>query len=277
MSIAAAPVGAAEAAAVARRVATLEGLLSKTREASTAGGLEGFAAALQAAGGAPAPEAPEPAEATPPEPGGSSPGLQAGGLAAPVSYEAASASTLGEGQAAATMPAATASAYAGTQGMTPGYPYAGPASYGTSTPISTPSTVSGGAASPSAYDALIEQAAARYGIEPAILHGLIEQESGFNPNARSSAGALGLTQLMPSTAASLGVANPLDPAESIEGGARFLGEMLTRFGGNIRDALAAYNAGPGAVSAYGGVPPYAETEAYVAKVLANAQAYRTGA
>jgi len=124
------------------------------------------------------------------------------------------------------------------------------------------------------YEALIAQAAARNGVDPAVLHGLIEQESGFNPSATSSAGASGLTQLMPGTASSLGVANPLDPAESIEGGARYLGQLMTRFGGNTEDALAAYNAGPGAVQQYGGIPPYAETESYVSKVLANAEAYR---
>src|SRR5580693_10141820 len=78
--------------------------------------------------------------------------------------------------------------------------------------------------SSSAYDPLIEAAAQRYGVDPAILHGLIEQESGFDPTAQSSAGASGLTQLMPGTATSLGVANPLDPAESIEGGARYLAQ-----------------------------------------------------
>jgi soluble lytic murein transglycosylase-like protein/flagellar hook-length control protein FliK len=132
----------------------------------------------------------------------------------------------------------------------------------------------GGGAGSSEYSPLIEQAAARYGLDPAVLYGLIQQESGFNPSAQSSAGAAGLTQLMPSTAASLGVANPLDPAESIEGGARYLSQLMAQFGGNVEDALAAYNAGPGAVGQYGGVPPYAETQSYVAKVLANAEAYR---
>jgi soluble lytic murein transglycosylase-like protein len=128
-----------------------------------------------------------------------------------------------------------------------------------------------------AYEPLIAQAAARYGLDPAILHGLIQQESGFDPAARSSSGALGLTQLMPGTATSLGVAEPLDPAQSIDGGARYLSEQLRRFGGNIADALAAYNAGPGAVQSYGGVPPYPETQAYVTKVLGYAAAYRQSA
>jgi len=125
-----------------------------------------------------------------------------------------------------------------------------------------------------AYAGLIQEAAIRNGVEPALLHGLIEQESGFDPSATSSAGAVGLTQLMPSTAASLGVTEPLDPVQSIEGGARLLGELMRQFGGNTGDALAAYNAGAGAVEQYGGIPPYPETEQYVTKVLANAEAYR---
>jgi soluble lytic murein transglycosylase-like protein len=124
------------------------------------------------------------------------------------------------------------------------------------------------------YDAMIEAAAARNNLDPAVLHGLIQQESGFDPSSRSSAGAMGLTQLMPGTASSLGVANPLDPAESIEGGARYLAQMMSRFGGNTAEALAAYNAGPGAVQQYGGVPPYAETQSYVQKVMGYAESYR---
>jgi soluble lytic murein transglycosylase-like protein len=124
------------------------------------------------------------------------------------------------------------------------------------------------------YEAMIQSAAQRNGIEPAILHGLIQQESGFDPGSHSSAGAMGLTQLMPETASSLGVSNPYDPAESIEGGARYLAGLLSRFGGNVTDALAAYNAGPAAVSSHGGVPPYPETESYVSKVLGYAEAFR---
>ncbi len=124
------------------------------------------------------------------------------------------------------------------------------------------------------YESLIAQAAARNGLDPAVLHGLIQQESGFDPSATSSAGAAGLTQLMPGTAASLGVGNPLDPTESIGGGARYLGQLMSEFGGNTTDALAAYNAGPGAVQQYGGIPPYSETQSYVSKVLGYAEAYR---
>lgn len=128
--------------------------------------------------------------------------------------------------------------------------------------------------SPTAYDSLIQQAAAKYGLDPAVLKGLIKQESGFNPQARSAAGAVGLTQLMPATAAGLGVTDSTDPAQAIDGGARYLRQQLDRFGGDVSKALAAYNAGPGAVEKYQGVPPYAETQAYVRAVLANAEQYR---
>ncbi len=140
----------------------------------------------------------------------------------------------------------------------------------------TPAAAQGssGSSQSTPYDALIAQAAQRYGLDPAVLHGLIQQESGFDPNSQSSVGASGLTQLMPGTASSMGVANPLNPAESIEGGARYLSQMMSKFGGNTTDALAAYNAGPGAVQQYGGVPPYAETQSYVSKVLGYAESYR---
>jgi soluble lytic murein transglycosylase-like protein len=125
-----------------------------------------------------------------------------------------------------------------------------------------------------AYDGLVTAAAQRYGVDPALLHGLIQQESGFDPSATSGAGAQGLCQLMPGTAASLGVSDPLDPAQSIDGGARYLRQQLDAFGGDPSLALAAYNAGPGAVRRYGGVPPYAETQAYVQKVLGYANSFR---
>jgi soluble lytic murein transglycosylase-like protein len=143
--------------------------------------------------------------------------------------------------------------------------------YAYSTAASSPASTGG-----TTYAPLIEQAAAHNGLDPAVLYGLIEQESGFDPSARSGAGALGLTQLMPSTAASLGVAEPLDPAQSIEGGARYLSQLLHEFAGNTADALAAYNAGPGAVRQYGGVPPYPETQQYVTKVLGYAASYQGG-
>jgi soluble lytic murein transglycosylase-like protein len=123
------------------------------------------------------------------------------------------------------------------------------------------------------YASEITAAATKYGIDPALLAGLVKQESGFNPNARSGAGATGLTQLMPATARGLGVTDPTDPVQALEGGAKYLREQLDRFGGDERLALAAYNAGPGAVQRFGGVPPYAETQNYVKVVLANRDAY----
>jgi soluble lytic murein transglycosylase-like protein len=144
-----------------------------------------------------------------------------------------------------------------------------------SSPTATQSeSVAGATGDSGEYDSVIEQASQRYGVDPAVLHGLIQQESGFDPSAQSSAGASGLTQLMPGTASSMGVANPLNPTESIEGGARYLSQLMSQFGGNTEDALAAYNAGPGAVQQYGGIPPYAETQSYVSKVLGYAEAYR---
>jgi soluble lytic murein transglycosylase-like protein len=131
-----------------------------------------------------------------------------------------------------------------------------------------------GAATP--YAAEIDAAATKYNVDPALLRGLIRQESNFNPNAGSPAGARGLTQLMPGTAAALGVDASV-PAQAIEGGAKYLRQQLDKFGNDPAKALAAYNAGPGAVQRYGGVPPYAETQNYVRKVLAYAAEYRQAA
>jgi soluble lytic murein transglycosylase-like protein len=123
------------------------------------------------------------------------------------------------------------------------------------------------------YQSLIEEACAKYGVEPSLLAGLIEQESHFQPDVGSGAGAQGLTELMPETAASLGVTDPHDPTQSIDAGARLLSEKLTEFGGNKELALAAYNAGSGAVQQYNGIPPYPETQEYVQKVLGYASGY----
>lgn len=132
-----------------------------------------------------------------------------------------------------------------------------------------PTAATGAPVSGMPYASEINAAATKYGIDPALLAGLVKQESGFNPNATSAVGAKGLTQLMPATARSLGVTDVTDPAQALDGGAKYLKQMLDKFGGDERLALAAYNAGPGAVTRFGGVPPYAETKAYVEKVLAN--------
>ena len=114
---------------------------------------------------------------------------------------------------------------------------------------------------------LIEQAARRHGLEPALVQAVVAVESGFRPGAVSRKGAMGLMQLMPGTAAELGVADPLDPDANLDGGSRYLSRLLAEHGGDLRKALAAYNAGPGAVRRHDGVPPYPETRDYVARVL----------
>jgi soluble lytic murein transglycosylase-like protein len=114
--------------------------------------------------------------------------------------------------------------------------------------------------------ALVKEAAERYGLPPAFLHSVAKAESGFQPGAISPKGAIGIMQLMPGTAAELN-ANPHDPAENVDAGARHLRDLLLQYDGSTHRALAAYNAGPGAVARYNGVPPYAETRGYVEKVL----------
>ena len=126
---------------------------------------------------------------------------------------------------------------------------------------------------PPALQTLFAQAGARYGVDPTLLAAVARQESGYQTDAVSGAGAQGLMQLMPATAAGLGV-SPFDPASAIDGAAQLLSGYLRNYNGSVPMALAAYNAGPGAVNAYGGVPPYGETQQYVASItsmLASAQ------
>ncbi|MCF6745845.1 lytic transglycosylase [Blastococcus sp. KM273128] len=122
------------------------------------------------------------------------------------------------------------------------------------------------------YADLFQRAASKHGVEAALLAAVAKQESGFNTSAVSPAGARGLMQFMPATARGLGV-DPLDPSSAIDGAARYLGSLTRQFG-STELALAAYNAGPGAVSRHGGIPPYPETQNYVRSVMSKAEAYR---
>jgi len=122
------------------------------------------------------------------------------------------------------------------------------------------------------FDPLITAAAQRNGLPSALVKAVIATESNFNPRAVSRKGALGLMQLMPETAQDLGVDDPLAPQQNVLGGTRYLRELLDRFG-SVSHALAAYNAGPGNVDRYGGVPPFPETRQYVARVLAYYRHY----
>lgn len=125
-----------------------------------------------------------------------------------------------------------------------------------------------GSKNKSAYDSLIVASALRHGVDPALMKAMMHTESGFNPNARSPVGAQGLMQLMPATARRFGVANAWNPAENIEGAAKYLKFLQNRFG-NIQHVIASYNAGEGNVAKYGGVPPFRETRDYVQRVLSR--------
>jgi soluble lytic murein transglycosylase-like protein len=125
----------------------------------------------------------------------------------------------------------------------------------------------------------IEVAATRFGVDSNLVDAVAWQESRYNPRARSSAGAMGVMQLMPGTARQLGVRDPHDVQQNVTGGTAYLRAQLDRFGNNVPLALAAYNAGPGAVLKYGGIPPYRETQNYVRQImrrLSATSAYRAG-
>lgn len=120
-----------------------------------------------------------------------------------------------------------------------------------------------------AFDSFIRASATRHGVDPALLKAMMHTESAFNPNARSPVGAQGLMQLMPATARRFSVSNPWNPAENIEGSAKYLAWLLRRFHNNVEHAVAGYNAGEGNVDKYGGIPPFKETRNYVKKVMSR--------
>lgn len=139
----------------------------------------------------------------------------------------------------------------------------------TSSSSTSESTVSGSSGSnfDSEFADLVSQAAEKYGVDEDLINSVIKAESNFNSTAVSSCGAQGLMQLMPATAASLGVTDSFDPEQNINGGTLYLKKLLNKYGGDVELAVAAYNAGPGAVDSYDGIPPYQETQAYVSRVI----------
>lgn len=148
----------------------------------------------------------------------------------------------------------------------------GPSTVGPSTfSGSSPSRPHSSARGERAWLPMVTRIARVHGLPPVLVAAVVRVESGFNPLARSRVGALGLMQLMPATAAALGVDDPLDPEQNVDGGCRYLRELLQEF--TLEHALAAYNAGPGAVRRYGGIPPYAETERYVPRVMLRMAEY----
>ncbi|HJV35034.1 lytic transglycosylase domain-containing protein [Geomonas sp.] len=132
----------------------------------------------------------------------------------------------------------------------------------------------GYARNPAEFEPIIAAYAKEYGVDSSLIKAVIHAESGYNPNAVSRKGAQGLMQLMPKTAQGLKVNNSLDPSDNIRGGVRYLRFLLDTFKGNESLALAAYNSGMGSVAKYGGIPPYQETQDYVAKVLSYRNNYR---
>ncbi|HET9029925.1 MAG TPA: lytic transglycosylase domain-containing protein [Candidatus Aquilonibacter sp.] len=126
---------------------------------------------------------------------------------------------------------------------------------------------------PGQISSLVTEASSANGVPPGLVHAVLMAESAGDPSAVSVAGAQGLMQLMPGTSATCGIANPFDANENVQCGAAYLKQLLTRYHGDATLAVAAYNAGPGAVDRYHGVPPYAETRAYVARVISAYRSY----
>ncbi|ACZ19563.1 Lytic transglycosylase catalytic [Thermanaerovibrio acidaminovorans DSM 6589] len=125
------------------------------------------------------------------------------------------------------------------------------------------------------WEPVLQELCGRYGVDPDLARAVMYHESGGRPDAVSSAGAIGLMQLMPGTARALGV-DPRDPVRNLEGGVKYLAQMLARYGGDVEKALAAYNAGAGRVDSHGGVPPIPETQRYVKNVMALYRKYDGG-
>ena len=124
------------------------------------------------------------------------------------------------------------------------------------------------------FDPIISEASKKYALEAPLIKAVIKAESDFDPNAMSHKGARGLMQIMPMNYRLLNVENPFDPHQNIDGGARYLREMMDRYNGKLNLSLAAYNAGPGAVDKYGGVPPYPETTDYIERVMKYYERYK---
>jgi len=123
------------------------------------------------------------------------------------------------------------------------------------------------------YDRLIDEAAAAHGVEFALVKAIIKAESGFNPRAVSHAGAMGLMQIMPANLTSFNLSDPFDPGQNIHAGTRYIKLLLDRYSEDLNMALAAYNAGPGVVDQYRGIPPYQETQKYIERVLSYYDRY----
>ena len=167
-----------------------------------------------------------------------------------------------------------------TAETTPPFQHALAQALGAGTPAPFPQTETAAIApapvAPEQIDALVQRNANTWQVDPSLVKAIIANESGFNANATSKVGAQGLMQLMPATAQSVGVRNSYDPAQNVAGGTRYLRGLLDRFNGDVKLAVAAYNAGPGAVEKYGDVPPYAETQNYVQNVIGSYDKYRAG-
>lgn len=131
------------------------------------------------------------------------------------------------------------------------------------------SSTASSSGSRNSYDSYIRASAERHGVDPALMKAMMHTESAFNPNARSPVGAQGLMQLMPATARRFNVSNPWNPADNIEGSAKYIAWLMRRFNNNVEHAVAGYNAGEGNVDKYGGIPPFKETRNYVKSVMSR--------